>query len=73
MDYEDYGALISSAYPSIDFLGISGFSNFEPYLQDDRYSQASTFYGTGDSAICHIIFVFAFVKKLDILHGDDVM
>ena len=73
MDDEDYGALISSAYPSIDFLGISGFSNFEPYLQDERYSQAPTFYGNDDSFVCHIIFVFAFVTKLNILHRDNVM
>ena len=38
MDDEDYGALISSAYPAIDFSGIPGFPNYEPYLQDERYS-----------------------------------
>ena len=27
MDDEDYGALISHAYPSIDFSGIPGFLN----------------------------------------------
>ena len=55
MDDEDYGALISNAYPSIDFSGILGFPNYEPYLQDQRYSQASNFYGNGDSAVIHII------------------
>ena len=73
MDDEDYGALISSVYPAIDFSGIPGFPNYEPYLQDERYSQALTFYGDGDSAVCHIIFVFAFVTKLNILHRDNVM
>ena len=73
MDDEYYGALISSAYPAIDFSGIPGFPNYEPYLQDERYSQAPTFYGNGDSATCHIIFVFSFVTKLNILHRDNVM
>ena len=73
MDDEYYGALISNAYPSINFLGIPGFPNYEPYLQDERYSQAPNFYGNGDSAICHIIFVFAFVTKINILHRDNVM
>ena len=73
MDDEDYGALISNAYPSIDFSSILGFPNYEPYLQDERYSQAPTFYGNGDSAVPHIIFVFAFMKKLNILHMDNVM
>ena len=73
MDDEDYGALISNACPSIDLSSISGFPNYEPYLQDERYSQAPTFYGNGDSTICHIIFVFAFVTKLNILHRDNVM
>ena len=73
MDDEDYGALISSVYPAIDFLGIQGFPNYEPYLQDERYSQAPTFYGDGDSVFCHIIFVFSFVTKLNILHRDNVM
>ena len=58
MDDEDYCALISNAYPSIDFSGILGFPNYEPYLQDEIYSQDPTFYGNDDSAICHIIFVF---------------
>ena len=43
MDDEYYGALISIAYLSIDFSGIPGFPNYEPYLQDERYSQAPTF------------------------------
>ena len=73
MDDEYYGALISSAYPTIDFSGILGFPNYEPYLQDEIYSQAPTFYGDGDSAVCHIIFVFSFVTKLNILHRDNVM
>ena len=73
MDDEYYGALIPIAYPSINFSGISGFPNYEPYLQDERYSQAPNFYGNGDSAVCHIIFVFAFVTKLNILHRDNVM
>ena len=38
MDDEDYGALISSAYPTIDFSGIPSFPNYEPYLQDEIYS-----------------------------------
>ena len=38
MDDEDYGALISSAYPTIDFLGILSFPNYEPYFQDEIYS-----------------------------------
>ena len=38
MDDEDYGALISNAYPSINFSSILGFPNYEPYLQDERYS-----------------------------------
>ena len=71
MDGEYYGALISIAYPSIDFLGIPGFPNYEPYLQDERFSQAPNFYGSGDSAVCHIIFVFSFVNKLNILHRDN--
>ena len=58
MDDEDYGAVISSVYPAIDFLGITGFPNYEPYLQDERYSQAPTFYGDGDSTIYHNIFFF---------------
>ena len=73
MDDEDYGALISNAYPSIDFLGIPSFPNYEPYLQDERYSQAPTFYGNGDSIVFHIIFVFAIVAKLNKLHRDNVM
>ena len=32
MDDEDYGAQISNAYPPIDFSGIPGFPNHEPYL-----------------------------------------
>ena len=43
MDDEDYGALISSAYPPIDFSGITGFSNYEPYLQDEIYCQLQFF------------------------------
>ena len=58
MDDEDYGALISSVYPAIDFSGILGFPNYQPYLQDERYSQAPTFYGNGDSVVYHIIFFF---------------
>ena len=73
MDDEDYGALISCAYPTIDFSGIPDFPHCEPYLQDEGYSQAPTFYGNGDSVVCHIIFVFAFVTKLNILHRDNVM
>ena len=73
MDDEYYGAQISNAYPPINFLGIPGFPNYEPYPQDERYSQALTFYGNGDSTVCHIIFVFSFVTKLNILHGDNVM
>ena len=61
MDDEDYGALISNAYPSIDFSGILGFPYYEPYLQDERYSEAPNFYGNSDSVVCHIIFVFSFV------------
>ena len=38
MDDEDYGTLISSAYLAIDFSGIPTFPNYEPYLQDERYS-----------------------------------
>ena len=73
MDDEYYGSLISSVYPAIDFSGIPGFRNYEPYLHDERYSQAPTFYGDGDSIVCHIIIVFSFVKKLNILHRDNVM
>ena len=73
MDDEDYGALISSAYLAIDFSGILGFPNYQPYLHGERYSQAPTFYGDGDSAICHIIFVFSFMTKLNILHKDNLM
>ena len=70
---EDYRALISNVYPAIDFSGIPGFSNYERYLQDERYSQAPIFYGDGDSAVWHIIFVFSFVTILNILHRDNVM
>ena len=73
MNDEDHGAIISNAYPPIDFSSIQGFPNYEPYLQDERYSQAPNFYGNGDSAIYHIIFVFAFVTKLNILHRDNVI
>ena len=73
MDDDDYGALISNAYPPIYFSSIPGFPNYEPYLQDERYSQAPNFYGSGDSVVCHIIFVFSFVNKLNILHRDNVM
>ena len=73
MDDEGYGSQISSAYPPIDFSGIPGFPNYGPYLQDEIFSQAPKFYGSGDSAICHIIFVFSFVTKLNILHRDNVM
>ena len=58
MDNQDYGTLISNAYPPIDFSEISRFPNYEPYLQDERYSQAPTFYGNGDSIVCHIILFF---------------
>ena len=73
MDDEDYGALISNAYPSIDFLGIPGFPNYEPYLQDKRYFQDPFFCGNGDSVVCHIISFLSFVNKLNILHRDNVM
>ena len=72
MDDEDYGTLISNASPPIDFSGIPSFPNYEPYLQDERYSQAPTFYGNGDSAVCHIISFFSFVNKLNILHRDNM-
>ena len=41
MDDEDYGALISNAYPPFDFSGILGFPNYEPYLQDEKTQHTS--------------------------------
>ena len=73
MDDEDYGALISSAYPAIDFSGIPDFPNYEPYLQDKRYSQAPFSCGNGDSAVIHIISFLSFVNKLNILHRNNMM
>ena len=73
MDDEDYRAQISNAYPPIDFSGIPGFPNHEPYLQDKGCVQAPIFCGNGDSAVCHIILFFSFVNKLNILHRDTVM
>ena len=73
MDDEDYGAQISNAYPPIDFSGISGFPNYEPYLQDKGYVQAPIFCGNGDSAVCHIILFLSFVNKLNMLHRDNMM
>ena len=58
MDDEDHRAIISNVYPPIDFSGIPGFPNYEPYLQDEIFSQAPKFYGSGDSVVCHIIFIF---------------
>ena len=73
MDDEDYGALISNAYPPIDFSSILGFPNYEPYLQDKTYSQTPIFCGNSDSAIIHIISFLSFVNKLNILHRDNEM
>ena len=73
MDDEDYGALISNVYPPIDFSGILGFPNYEPYLQDERYSEALIFCGNGDSVVCHIISFLSIVNKFNILHRDNMM
>ena len=73
MDDEYYGAQISNAYPPIDFSGIPGFPNYEPYLQDKIYSYASIFCGNGNSAIIHIISFLSFVNKINILHRDNMM
>ena len=73
MDDQDYGALISNANSSIDFSGIPGFPNYEPYLQDKRYSQAPIFCGNGDSVFIHIISFLSFVNKLNILHMDNMI